>query len=129
MKKLNYTFYILSIILILLYGIFVFTTNKGLACPMFKYFHIYCPACGITRMFKSLFCFDFYQAFRFNPFIFILLIILFLIITVEIFWLFNKKEFIKIDSRVYLVLIIFLFIYTILRNIEMFSFLLPTIVN
>lgn len=72
---------------------------------------------------------DFYQAFRFNPLIFILLVILILFSIVQMFTFINKRKLIHINNKVYIGLIIVLIVYTIMRNMKCFSFLLPTIVN
>ena len=42
-------------------------------CPIKELTGLYCPGCGITRMFKSLLELDFYAAFRYNPLLFIML--------------------------------------------------------
>ncbi len=94
---------------------------------IFKYlFGIYCAGCGTTRMIKAMFSLQFYQAFRYNPFVFILLIIgvlyaLYLMIT------YVKTGKIKIPSfKILLIIIFLLFIYMILRNISYFEVLRPT---
>ncbi len=129
MKKVEKFIVILAIFIIILYGLFIYNNQDIFFCPILKYFHIYCPACGVTRMILSLLELDFYQAFRFNPLIFILLIIMILFFIVEMFIFINKRKLIRVNNKVYLGLVIVLVIYTILRNISYFSFLLPTIVN
>ncbi|MDR3011673.1 MAG: DUF2752 domain-containing protein [Chitinispirillales bacterium] len=42
---------------------------------------IYCPGCGMMRALKSLACFDFANAFFYNPFLFIIIIPLFIYMT------------------------------------------------
>lgn len=98
-------------------------------CPIHYLLHLYCPGCGITRMFISLFKLDFYQAFRFNPYMFILLILaviygLFCLIK---FIIYKKKPHINI--KIIIGIAYSLLIYMVLRNIPLFDFLAPTEIN
>lgn len=129
MKSVEKIIITIVVLLVLGYGIFIYFNQNLFFCPILKYLHIYCPACGVTRMILSILELDFYQAFRFNPLIFILLIMLILFSIVQISTFINKRKFIHINNKVYIVLIIVLIVYTIMRNMECFSFLLPTIVN
>ena len=104
----------------------------GLYCPINKVFNLYCPGCGITRCIISFLQFNFYQSFRYNPLIFILLPFLSVYIIYKLYiWLFDKKDNIitKIPNMVFYILIIILLIYGILRNIDYFNWLAPTKVN
>ena len=97
-------------------------------CPWKKYFNIDCAGCGATRMFEALFKLDIYQAFRFNPLLFIILIIFIIYgIYILISKLFRKKYYV-IKERDWLILLIIVIIYMILRNIEIFNYLKPTVV-
>lgn len=129
MKKAEKILILFVIFLFIGYSIFIYFNQDLFFCPILKYFHIYCPACGITRMILSIIELDFYQAFHFNPLIFILLILIIIFSIVEMFLFINKKKLIRLNNKVYIWLVIILVIYTILRNIRIFSFLLPTIVN
>lgn len=129
MKNVEKIIVTIVVLLVLGYGIFIYFNQDLFFCPILKYFHFYCPACGVTRMILSILELDFYQAFRFNPLIFILLIILILFSIVQMFMFINKRKFVHINNKVYIGLIIVLIVYTIMRNMECFSFLLPTIVN
>lgn len=42
-------------------------------CWFRKKLGLYCPGCGGTRMVQSILKLDFYQAFRYNPLVFVLL--------------------------------------------------------
>ena len=44
-------------------------------CVFKNLFDIECAGCGGTRMFLSILKLDFYQAFRYNPYVFSLLVI------------------------------------------------------
>ena len=100
--------------------------DVGIPCLFYEITGYYCPGCGITRLLFSLLKLDFYQAFRYNPLIFILIII------TGIYWLvkFILKKFmnisIEIPNYVYYILLVIVIIFGILRNIPMFDFLSPT---
>ena len=76
-------------------------------------------------MFFALLKLDFYQAFRYNPLIFILFCLAIIYNLIKIVF---KKD-IKIPRTIYYVLIGVLILYGILRNIPIFSFLEPTIIH
>ena len=94
-----------------------------LKCPFYLLTGLYCPGCGITRMFLSIFQFRFYQAFRYNPFVFVCLVgyLFYKIIPYEIP---KKYKSFFINS-----LLILTILFGILRNIPLFSFLKPTLVS
>ena len=121
----------MKLILILIsFLIIYFILNElldvGIPCLFYEITGYYCPGCGITRLLFSLLKLDFYQAFRYNPLIFILIII------TGIYWLvkFILKKFINISiaipNYVYYILLVIVIIFGILRNIPMFDFLSPT---
>lgn len=77
-------------------------------------------------MLLSILNFDFYQAFRYNPLLFIFIIILSIYIIISIF-IYIKKKVIYIPSTKLLIFILIILIgYMILRNISYFSYLIPT---
>ena len=95
-------------------------------CPFLKYFHIWCSGCGGTRMIHSILHFQFYQAFRYNALLFILLMIG-IIYSVVVFIIYQKKKVLYVPSYYTLLFILFLVIlFMILRNIPYFSYLIPT---
>ena len=98
-------------------------------CPIHYLFHIYCPGCGLTRMIISIFKLNFYQAFRYNPYIFILLVLFILYgIYALIRYIITKKKT-HISIKVLVGISISLIVYMILRNIPLFDFLAPTQIN
>lgn len=111
---------------LIIYFILSELLDVGIPCLFYEITGYYCPGCGITRVLFSLLKLDFYQAFRYNPLIFILIII------TVIYWLvkFILKKFmnisIEIPNYVYYILLIIVIIFGILRNIPMFDFLSPT---
>ena len=94
-------------------------------CPIYTIFHVYCPGCGVTRMLGALFKGNFYQAFRYNPLVFILLVIYIIYFILKYIFKVN----IKIPNKVYYGLIVVLIVYGIIRNLPMFSYLQPTIIH
>ena len=118
MKKIIIGFIIFLLGCISLYIVF-FTINP---CLFYELTGFYCPSCGVTRMFKSLVNLEIYQAFRYNPLVFILLIITF----IYIIFCFIKKKIIIIEDKYLILLVIIIIAFWILRNIPLFSFLAPT---
>ena len=121
----------MKLILILIsFLIIYFILNElldvGIPCLFYEITGYYCPGCGITRLLFSLLKLDFYQAFRYNPLIFILIIITGIYLLVK----FILKKFmnisIEIPNYVYYILLVIVIIFGILRNIPMFDFLSPT---
>lgn len=94
-------------------------------CPFHELTGLYCPGCGISRMIFSIMKLDFYQAFRFNPLIFIMLGLYLLIKFINIFF---KKKKIIIGNKQSVILLIIVIMYGILRNIPIFDFLKPTLI-
>jgi len=95
-------------------------------CPWLTLFHVYCPGCGGMRMIRALLHLDIYQAFRYNPLLFILLILFVLYVIVMIIT-YKKKKAILLPSRnFWIVFFTILIIYMVLRNMELFVYLIPT---
>ena len=80
-------------------------------------------------MFTSILKLDFYQAFRYNLLMFILLILSIIYLLYILICKILKKEYIKLGKKTLIALIICLVLYMILRNLPMFEYLKPTIVN
>ncbi len=116
---------VILIIVILAYYFLSQKYHIGIPCPIHYFTGLYCPGCGITRMIFSLINFDFYQAFRFNPLVFILLIGFFIWKLLEI--LFQKK--IVLNNKITYTLLIIVITFGIMRNIPLFSYLLPTVIS
>lgn len=110
------------LILILFIGYYYISKYTGftIPCIFHELTNFYCPGCGITRMFFAILKFDFYQAFRYNPLVFILLICFI------IYKLINLKFKIKLPKYTSYVLLVIVILYGILRNIDTFGFLKPT---
>ncbi len=128
-KLLDNTYFVVTFIIILIYGILYLFTKKGFPCIFHKITGLYCPGCGITRMFISIFKLNIYQAFRYNPLVFILLIICLFYLLIDALKYKISKTHIELPKSVYIVLLIIVIGFGILRNIPLFSYLAPTIVN
>lgn len=122
---IKYSFFLFVLLIISFLWIFLLEKIKYV-CPFRKLFHIWCPGCGGTRMVKAIFHLEFYQAFRYNPLLFILLIMgLFYLLYMLIIY-YKEKIVIKPSNKSIVFFIILLVIYMILRNIPTFSYLIPT---
>ena len=98
--------------------------NNGIPCFFYELTGLYCPGCGITRAFISLFKLDLYQAFRYN----MLVVILLPFFIVYIIYKFLLKGSKKIPNSFWYFLLIVTVLFGIFRNIPIFSFLAPTLV-
>lgn len=117
----------LSVYLMIILFIIILYFMDLLFCPIHKLTGLYCPGCGITRMIISIFKLEFYEAFRYNPYVFI--IFPFLVIY-ELFYIIKlitgKETFIhKIPKIIWYILLILAILFGILRNIPGFEYLLP----
>ena len=95
----------------------------------FKYFTgLDCPGCGGTRMVYAILDLDFYQAFRYNPYVFVTGL------PMLIYTIYNVIVFIKTGTyaasldKVLIVFAFGLIIFGIIRNIGIFSWLKPTLI-
>lgn len=129
MKKADKSFIISIGVIILIYILSLITTGTGIPCLIRKLTNLYCPGCGITRMFISLFSLNFYQAFRYNPLMFTYLILYIIYTLINHICVHLKKSKIPLNNGVYITLIIIAIAFGILRNLPNFSYLAPTIVK
>ncbi len=110
----------------LVYGVILILTPLTIPCIFRIVTGFYCPGCGITRFFSDLFRLEFESAISQNL-AFAVLFPLWLIIGV-IEFLFNPY-FLRKNSPINKFLlwfsIIFLVLFTVMRNIPMFSYLSP----
>lgn len=118
-------FFILTFFLIAIVWFFI-VSQLHYECPWLSILHIYCPGCGGTRMIFSMIHLDFYQAFRYNPLLFIMIIVgLIYLLFMIVYYI--KKKVILLPSKKFLYLFIgILIIYTIMRNMDAFVYLIPT---
>lgn len=100
----------------------------GVPCIINELTGLVCPGCGITRMLFSIVKLDFKSAFMYNQLLFVLLpFIIGFIIYYLILYIKGDKDRIlsKIPFWVWIVLIIIIIGFFILRNLPMFPFLRP----
>lgn len=116
---------IVLIVIFLIYTVLIISFDIGIPCVFYEITGLYCPGCGITRLCLSLFEGDIYQAFRYNPIIFIDLPILFILFVLNIFFK-NNKNIKKITDVIIIFLATITIIFGVIRNIPIFSFLAPT---
>ena len=103
LNKKNIAIIIIAILLSI--GFIFFLDFIHYECPFRKLLHIYCPGCGTTRMIKAIMHLEIYQAFRYNPLMFIILVIflpIYIIINIIIY--IRKKKLIKITKREIIIL-------------------------
>lgn len=116
---------IVLIVIFLIYAVLIISFDIGIPCVFYEITGLYCPGCGITRLCLSLFEGDVYQAFRYNPIIFIDLPISFILFVLNIFFK-NNKNIKKITDVIIIFLATITIIFGVIRNIPIFSFLAPT---
>ena len=95
-------------------------------CVFKNLFDIECAGCGGTRMFLSILKLDFYQAFRYNPYVFSLLVIGGIYVLYALIMKCLKKKIFIPNIKWLYVFLFTTFLFMILRNIPGFEFLLPT---
>jgi len=104
--------------------------NIGFDCIVNKFTGLYCAGCGMTRALYSLIQLDFYQAFRYNVLSIVLLPILVLYVLFEIYArIFDKTNIMnRIPTWIWYTIAVVVIVFGIVRNIECFSWLKPTVV-
>lgn len=126
----------LKIILVFLIGIglfYVYFANQSklvIPCIFHEITGLYCPGCGITRCLNSIIHLDFYQAFRYNPLVFVLLPFAFGYVIIRINRT-RKNQAVSHGKRndwVWYLLVIVTLLFGILRNVPYFDWLAPTVV-
>lgn len=114
------------LVLLIVYSKVVF--NIGVVCPVHEILGLDCPGCGGTRMALALLELDFYQAFRYNPFLFITLPIWAVIYCWQILgYIRNNTLWSKLDITL-IIYGIMLAIFGIIRNLPVLNWLAPTVV-
>lgn len=122
---------VLTVTSVLLAGIFyyLFVKLSGLAMPclIHKFTGIYCAGCGITRMFLALFELDFALAAKNNILALALLvpIIVFSVNRGIKYVLLGRVKFSKSEKVCVIAFIVLLVAFTVIRNLDSFSFLRP----
>ena len=129
-KRIAKCFTVLVICLLIFVVYYFLNKNYGFSIPcMFqKITGYYCPGCGITRCLFAILRFKFYDAFMYNQLAFILLPFLGIWIMYKIYiYIVDKEDNFtnKIPYGVWIVLLIIVIAFGIVRNLNGFEFLLP----
>jgi len=86
-----------------------------------------CPTCGVTRMLTEIVTtFDLYQAFRYNPVMFVILPVLGILLIVQSISYIKYGKFTRNYDRILSAIAFIIVAFGILRNIPMLYWLLPT---
>lgn len=131
MKKKIYILFLKILTIIFLLNIYYFCLYKNgifIPCLFHEITGLYCPGCGVTRMVISLFRLDFYQAFRYNAFLFIFFpFILVFLIDFILKWICHSQSYLyrKIPNHVWNILLIITLLFGVLRNIPIFDYFIP----
>ena len=127
-KKIKENFLLFLIISAIIFLILDSIFKFHIPCVFKSITGFYCPGCGVTRMLKSMLVFDFYQAFRYNPLLFIFTPFILFLLFNYLYCYYKKKEslFKKMPKSVWNILLVITIIYWILRNI--IPWLAPTVV-
>ena len=117
MKKRFLVFFLIGV----LYICIQIKYNIGIPCLFYKITGLYCPGCGITRAIISLVKLEFYQAFRYN----MMIVILIPFVIICSFYKYIMKGQKEIPSYIFFILLVIIMIFAILRNIPFFYYLAP----
>lgn len=116
-RKINFIF--LFLIALIIYFLINLKWHIYIPCIFHELTGLYCPGCGITRMFFALLKLDFINAFHYNPLVFIMLLgyIFYKVISL--------RTPVKLPKYFSLILLVIVVLFGVLRNIDTFSFLRP----
>jgi hypothetical protein len=101
-------------------------SSTGYICMLHAITGLNCPGCGGTRMLDSLLHFKFYQAFRYNPFIFVtspILAVAYIYESIQYIKYCRTSKYIEYTLISYAIGLV---IFGVIRNIWIFNWLSPT---
>lgn len=111
----------------LAYYTFICITGYVIPCVFNLATGLYCPGCGITRMFLSLAQLDFISAAHNNLLVFSLMVPVFVYLFVKLISYIKKGEthYTLIDKIIIIIIALAVFAFWIVRNMPQFPFLAP----
>lgn len=113
----------------IIYLVWYRLTNIGLPCIFHEITNLYCPGCGVTRMFLGLFELDFVKVFKSNCLVFLLLPYgIFAFIRHYTYLIFKEERYPykKFHKVILIVILILTIAFGVARNIPCFYFLRPS---
>lgn len=110
------------------YVLSVTVAGISLPCVFYETTGLWCPGCGVSRMFLKMFKADFSGAFYENRFLFSTLVFLLAAIAFRLYQYISQKP---LKKTIWFIVFMILyaaafFIFGVLRNLGTFSFLAPT---
>lgn len=119
-------FYLIVIMLVVLSMLYVKFIDIPI-CPIRRYTGLSCTTCGVTRMIKEIITTgNLYQAFRYNPYMFIMMPVTIVISIVQTISYLKHGTLTKSYDKMLSIIVISAMAFGILRNIPMLYWLLPT---
>ena len=110
-----------------IYSLFYFIAGFGIPCPFKSLTGLYCPGCGISRMFMYMLKLDFQAAFSSNCVVFCVLP--FFLAGVVRHWYryirYGDKELSRTENVLIILLVAVLLIFAVVRNIFPVDILVP----
>lgn len=100
----------------------------GIPCIVYSTTGFYCPGCGVTRMLFSLLSLKIKDAFMYNQLMFILLpfIVIYYFYYMYSYVTGKKADLLnKLPKGIWVVLLVSVFVFGIMRNLPWFPFLRP----
>ncbi len=122
LKVISYTI----LFFISIYFIVISLEAIGYKCIYRELFNIYCAGCGSTRMIKAIIHLNFYQAFRYNPLIFITLVLFIPYFIYRMYVYIRYGKFRILSVKIFIIFAGILIVYMLVRNIPGFEYLIPT---
>ena len=124
-KRIIIVFSILIGVLLLVFLLVFISKLINYECPIYKYLHLTCAGCGTTRMIEEMFHLNFVLAFKYNPLMFILFVLIgiYMIYAGVIYII--KGKIIKPSAKILIGIGILLIVYMVIRNIPSLYYLRP----
>lgn len=110
-----------------IYVIFYLVTGFGIPCPFKAVTGLYCPGCGISRMFMNMLKLDFYAAFSSNCVVFCALpfFVAGVVRHCYRYVRYGTRELSKTENVLIILLVVILLVFAVVRNIFPTDILVP----